>query len=68
VVVYRDISIAQVEALYPVLPEKEQDYRYVLREDALTYLDQSIAENLEPSVTQQLKITRDKIVQTLMSD
>ena len=44
VVVYKDIPLETVQRTYPVVPEKEQDYRYVRYSDALIYLDLHIAD------------------------
>jgi hypothetical protein len=39
VVVYRGVPLEKVQADYPVIPEKNQDYRYFAYEDALHFLD-----------------------------
>lgn len=42
VVVYWDVSLDKVKQAYPVVPKKKQDYRYVERDNALTFLDSAI--------------------------
>ncbi len=65
VVVYRGLQLDKVKAKYPVAPEKNKDYRYVEYADALTYLDQHIAENMMQPVTSQLIAARRKIIRSL---
>ena len=61
VVVYAAIPKAEVEARYPVVPDKEQDFRYVTKEAALEYLDTTIAEDLVETLTEDLVETRKTI-------
>lgn len=42
VVVYRDISLEEIEKKFPVIPEKKQDYRYIEYEAAALFLDKRI--------------------------
>lgn len=68
VVVFRNIDISKVKKIYPVIPEKKQDYRYVSYERALEFLEKTINElNAleEPLFIQMadgLKKTREKIM------
>lgn len=47
VVVYRDVDVQQIKERFPVIEEKEQDYRYVAYPTAIAFLNDIIAE-LEP--------------------
>lgn len=62
VVVYRDMSQEEVEALF--LPDEKNflDYRFIHYDDAIRYLDSRIAQNLLANVTEQLQQTRQSIV------
>jgi len=62
VVVYNNIERDQVEKRYPVVPSKNQDYRYIEYHEALKYLDERIAENVMEQVTDKLINTRNKII------
>ncbi len=67
VVVYRGIPLEQVQARYPVVADKKQDYRYVSYDDAMKYLDRQIQENVLPEVTQRLRATQSRIQDALAS-
>lgn len=47
VVVYWDVPLEQVKQAYPVVQEKQQDYRYVDRAAAVVFLNQAIDEAKE---------------------
>jgi len=61
VVVYRGISLAQAQEAFPVLEEKEQDYRYLSYANAVSYLSDSIHEDVLPEVTSRLRQTMTRI-------
>lgn len=63
VVVYSDISQAEVSQQYPVRPEQQQDYRYLEYPKAREYLRQAIEENAITSVTTRLKKTLQQLQQ-----
>lgn len=65
VVVYRDVPLSEVKRAYPVVKEKEQDYRYVPYGEAIEYLDNLIKENVLPEVTQTLRKTKSTIIEKL---
>lgn len=50
VVVYKDVPLKRVEAVYPVSENQEKDYRYVTRDDAIQYLDKSLEMVREPGL------------------
>jgi hypothetical protein len=56
VVVYRNIDLKTVKELFPVIEEKEQDYRYVEYQSAMMFLNASIEElrSYKDEVSQQL--------------
>ena len=62
VAVYRKISLEEVQSRYPINREKEQDVRYVNYQEALTYLDSHIQENVMTEVTATLKNDRSKLL------
>lgn len=47
VVVYWDVPLEQVQQAYPVVQEKQQDYRYVDRAAAVVFLNQAVDEAKE---------------------
>ncbi len=55
VVVYRGIKLDKVKERYPVIPEKEQDYRYVEYSKAINHLDET-AKLFRESETPDLKL------------
>ena len=65
VVVYRDIPLHQVQAAYPILKEKKQDYRYLSYAKAMAYLDGQISEDYLPTLTATLRQTRSQIEKEL---
>lgn len=65
VVVYRDLPLEEVEKIFPVVPEQEQDYRYVQYDAALHYLDEKIGGNIIGGTTARLQETRKKIIAQL---
>ena len=65
VVVYRDISLEKVKALYPVNPEKRKDYRYLEYKKAFDFLEEKIQENVIEKVTNKLKVTKTKLANGL---
>ena len=65
VAVYRDIPLTEVAQRYPVEPEQKKDFRYLEYQNALRFLDKKITENVQESVTEQLKATRKKITEQL---
>ena len=44
VIVYKNISLNEVQKFYPVIKDKKQDYRYVEYNQVLAYLDKKIKE------------------------
>jgi hypothetical protein len=68
VVVYKDIPLNEAQALFPVNPEQQQDYRYLEYSKALTYLNQHIQDDEMPSLLTTLKETKRKIVESLVQD
>jgi hypothetical protein len=65
VVVYRDIPLHQAEKAYPVVKEKEQDYRYLSYDKAMAYLDSQIQEDVIQELTAQLRETKSQIEKKL---
>ncbi|MCI5122066.1 MAG: hypothetical protein D3908_12915 [Candidatus Electrothrix sp. AUS4] len=65
VAVYRNIPLTEVEQKYPVAPEQKKDFRYLEYQNALRFLDEKITEDMQESVTEQLKATRKKITEQL---
>jgi hypothetical protein len=65
VVVYRGLALDRVKVRYPVVPEKNKDYRYIEYVAALAYLDEKIGDDVMEPVTSTLKSTRQKIVRAL---
>lgn len=71
VVVYQNVSAEELAKQFPVVEEKQQDYRYVTKSDALEYLVNAIEEleamrkemgvAVTPSLV-QLKKTQKKII------
>ena len=61
VVVYRDIPLRQVREAYPVVKEKEQDYRYLSYAKAIAHLDAQIRAGITPEVTEVLRKTKSRI-------
>lgn len=62
VAVYRNIPLSEVKQRYPVEPEQKKDFRYLEYQNALRFLDEKITENVQESVTEQLKAARKKII------
>jgi hypothetical protein len=65
VVVYRNVPLSNVQNVYPVIRESEQDYRYLPYTKAIAYLDNQIQEDLFPELTARLTKTRSLIVEKL---
>lgn len=65
VVVYRDISPQRVMEMYPVVKEKNLDYRYLPYTKALLYLNKEIQSDVLAELTEKLRKTKDKITSTL---
>ena len=65
VVVYRDISLEQVQGQLPVDEEKRQDFRYLTYAQAISYLDETIREGVLPEVTDRLRETKSRIEEEL---
>jgi hypothetical protein len=69
VVVFRGISLSQVRQTYPVVKSKEQDYRYLSYDTAITYLERNIQDNVRdgflPKLTERLRKTKAIIIQKL---
>ncbi|WP_157209853.1 hypothetical protein [Marinimicrobium agarilyticum] len=65
VVVYRNVTLEDVKAQFPVVPEEEQDYRYLEYGTALEYLNDKISDDVSKNVTDRLKETRERVVNTL---
>ena len=61
VAVYKNTNLQTVKEKYPVIPEKEQDYRYLHYDKAMDYLNSIIKEDAIPRVTKKLKETREKL-------
>lgn len=68
VVVYRNVTLGYVKNKFPVIPEKEKDYRYLEYEAALEYLNEKISDDVSEQVTDRLKKTRKKLVDTLSGE
>lgn len=47
VVVYKDMPLAEVKALYPISEQQQQDFRYVSYDAALQYLNEAVAMSQE---------------------
>lgn len=69
VVVYRNVDLFKVKNLYPVIKEKEQDYRYVDYQIAMDFLDSSIKElqSYKEEIPQKLIDTLTKTRKTIKS-
>jgi oligoribonuclease (3'-5' exoribonuclease) len=69
VVVYRNVDVQKVKKIYPVIKEKEQDYRYVEYQIAMEFLDSSIAElqSYKDEIPQKLIDTLTKTRNTIKS-
>jgi hypothetical protein len=65
IIVYRGLPLDQVTARYPVVPEKNKDFRYVEYAAALEYLDEKIKEDVLAPTTTTLKLTKRKIIRVL---
>lgn len=65
VVVYRDILLKEVMDAYPVVKEKEQDYRYLPYSKAMAYLNREIQADIFPALTKKLSETKSKIESNL---
>ncbi|MDN3639179.1 hypothetical protein QWY82_10190 [Simiduia curdlanivorans] len=65
VVVFKQVSIKEVMQKYPVNQGMEKDYRYIDYEQASTYLDDRINENVIEDVTARLQETKRKIIAAL---
>jgi hypothetical protein len=65
VAVYSGMTKQEVETRYPVVPEREQDFRYVTKQSALEYLDRTIVDAPIVSVRDRLVDTKKTILQTL---
>ncbi|KLV01738.1 hypothetical protein C9I90_04435 [Photobacterium aphoticum] len=69
VVVYAGYSLAEIEGRYPVIPEKEQDHRYVHLADAKTFVDTSLdtLHRMDPTAEQFTELMADlhQLKQTL---
>jgi hypothetical protein len=68
VVVYWEIPLDLVKQAYPVLQEKQQDYRYLERTKALTFLEGAMRDAKDFQLTQGgdlvklLQVTQRKIL------
>lgn len=61
VVVYKDILLKEVMDTYPVVKEKELDYRYLPYAKAMAYLNREIQADILPKLTEKLSETKSKI-------
>lgn len=61
VVVYKGIPLSRIEERYRVIPQRQEDFRYLELQSALLFLDKKIEENLMESVTTTLVGTREQI-------
>ena len=61
VIVHPDSLTKDVKKDFPIAPIQHLDYRYVTFKNAQSYLDHHIAEDLIPTLTAELKLTREKI-------
>lgn len=61
IVVYNEKPLWLVQRMFPVIPEKRQDYRYLRLVNALQYLDSEIARNHDKETTETLLSTRNEI-------
>jgi hypothetical protein len=58
VVVYRNVDIKSIKLQFPVVEEKEQDYRYVEYDNAIAFLNSSI---------EDLQANKDEVPQKLIA-
>ena len=58
VVVYSNLTLAYINSKYPILPDRKQDYRYVIVNQAIQYLNKNIEDNILPEVTEKLERTK----------
>ncbi len=68
VIVFKDVSLKIIKRHFPVIPEKEQDYRYVSYKDAVDYLKRAIEEDILEVVTSKLKDTKVRILKYFGAD
>ena len=71
VVVYRGRNLAEARRLFPVRPEREQDFRYIEVETALKYLDRQLKlpEVVDlPRLSTRLRATRERIRREFETD
>jgi hypothetical protein len=64
VVVFKDLTMEDVQRLYPIVPRKNQDFIYLEYSEALLYLDSSVAKIGQsiPQLTARLKQTKQLIL------
>lgn len=67
VVVYKEVSLTDIKAAYPVDIGKEKDFRYIEYDKAISFLDEMIADNVMDEVTKKLRRTRERITKSLES-
>ena len=61
VIVYNEVSLKEITKKYPVNPQAKIDYRYIHYDQAISYLNQQIADDVLSDVTTLLKKTKNTI-------
>jgi len=64
IIVFREIPLNEVKELYAVNQYLQKDYRYLKYEKAINFLDSKIDANVMENVTNRLKQTRLKLINT----
>jgi len=73
IVVYRNISLAEVKNKYPISKEQEIDYRYVIYSDSIAYFNENIIDvkNMKEegypmgTLADRLQTIKEKIMEKL---
>ncbi len=65
VVVYRDVSLKEIQKKYPVIPQRSQDYRYFNYTDALDYLNENREEMQLPVMIERFEDSKRIIINAL---
>ena len=64
VIVHPDSLTEEAKKNFPIVPTQHWDYRYVTFKNAYAFLDNHIQEDLIPTLTDKLKLTRAKLDKT----
>ncbi len=67
VVVYRGYKLKHAQKQYPVIPRRNQDYRYVSYDQAIAFLNDSIEEAMLIQLADKLKETKARIENEMRS-